>query len=169
MIHEPVLRWIFTFAVAAAGALYLYRGTREGAATHRVTGVLHLITCAGMIAMAWPAAMNLGRMPQILLYGFAAAWFAGLLAFDVGGRRNASLAYHAAMPSAMMWMVLVMPTVMRGGFPTARVATEHTGMAVHNAAMTTSAPLHVVAATALLLTAAFAVAGVFWLARAFGA
>ncbi|HEY0815811.1 MAG TPA: DUF5134 domain-containing protein, partial [Pseudonocardia sp.] len=47
--------------------------------------------------------------------------------------------------------------------------TEHTGMAVHNAAMTTSAPLHVVAATALLLTAAFAVAGVFWLARAFGA
>ncbi|MEV7043547.1 DUF5134 domain-containing protein [Amycolatopsis sp. NPDC051061] len=104
MIPEPALRWIFTVAFAAAGAFCLYRGFRAGTAVQRVSGVLHLALCGGMIAMAWPATMDLAPAPQVLLFGFAAVWFTGLLVSGARGHDG----YHAVMAAAMVWMVLVM-------------------------------------------------------------
>jgi hypothetical protein len=110
VIPEPALRWVFTVAFAAVGAFCLYRGLRDGALTRRVSGVLHLVLCAGMIAMAWPAAMDFAPAPQLLVFGFAAVWYTGLL---VSGAR-AHDGYHAVMAAAMAWMVLVMS---RGAAP----------------------------------------------------
>lgn len=168
MISQPALRWILTVAFAAAGVFCSYRCFRHGPALHRVSDALHLAMCAGMIAMAWPTAMNLARIPQILVFGFAALWFLGLLVFDVRGRHGRlSLGYHALMLAAMAWMVLVMPSAMTGtstaGMPEGG---EHAGMSMGGGAMTTvGAPPHVVV-IAIVLTVVFAGAGVCWLARA---
>ncbi len=104
MIPEPALRWVFTVAFAAAGVFCLYRGFREGTAVQRVSGVLHLALCGGMIAMAWPATMDLAPTSQVLLFGFAAVWFTGLL----GSGSRSHDGDHAVMAAAMVWMVLVM-------------------------------------------------------------
>ncbi|KAA9154667.1 DUF5134 domain-containing protein [Amycolatopsis acidicola] len=167
MIPEPTLRWILTIAFAAVGAFCVYRCVRHGGAAHRVSDLLHIAMCAGMIAMAWPAGMNLARVPQILLFSAAAVWFAGLLVFDVRGHHGKlSLGYHAAMLAAMAWMVLVMPAPM-SGMTMAEMPTggEHAGMSMGAGTMTLDAPPHVTV-VALVLTAGFLVAGVFWLARA---
>lgn len=167
MISDMALRWILTVAFAAAGAFCLYRCVRQGPAAHRVSDVLHVAMCAGMIAMAWPAGMNLARVPQILLFSAAAVWFVGLLVFDVRGHHGRlSLGYHAVMLAAMAWMVLVMPAAMSGMSMVAMPAGgEHAGMSMGGGTMTMNAPTHVVV-VAIVLTVGFAVAGLFWLTRA---
>ncbi|HVV08007.1 DUF5134 domain-containing protein [Amycolatopsis sp.] len=167
MIPETPLRWILTLAFAGAGAFCAYRFLRHGSAAHRVSDVLHLAMCAGMIAMAWPAAMNLARVPQILLFSIAALWFTGLLVFDVRCHHGKlALGYHAVMTAAMAWMVLIMPTAMSGTSTAAPAAGgEHAGMDMGAGTLTIDAPAHVVV-VAIVLTIVFAVAGVLWLARA---
>ena len=124
-----------------------------------------------MIAMAWPAGMNLARVPQILVFSAAAAWFVGLLVFDVRGRHSRlSLGCHAVMLAAMAWMVLVMPAAMTG-MSTSEMPTsgEHAGMSMGGGTMTMSpsphTPPHVVV-VAIVLTVVLVVAGVWWLTRA---
>src|SRR4051812_47717582 len=144
MIGELGLRWIVTLAFAAAGAFCLYRCVRQGSAAHRVCDVLHALMCAGMVAMAWPAAMDVARVPQIVFLAVAALWFAGMV---VAGRKNRlALGYHALMMAGMAWMVLVMPLAMAGAMPASSGAGsgDHAGMAMGGATtMIGDSPVHV--------------------------
>ncbi len=166
MIVETGLRWIVTLAFAAAGAFCLYRCLRHGSAAHRVCDVLHALMCAGMVAMAWPAAMTVARVPQIVLFAVAAVWFAGMLV--IGRRNRLSLGVHALMMAGMAWMVLVMPWAMAGTPTSAPAAAsgDHAGMAMGGTVtMLGDAPAHVTI-VAVVLALVFLVAGTGWLARA---
>jgi hypothetical protein len=168
VIGELGLRWIVTLAFAAAGAFCLYRCVRQGSAAHRVCDVLHALMCAGMVAMAWPAAMDVARVPQIVFFAVAALWFAGMV---VAGRTNRlALGYHALMMAGMAWMVLVMPLAMAGAMPASSGAGsgsgDHAGMAMGGATtMIGDSPVHVTIVAAVL-TVVFLVAGTAWMARA---
>jgi hypothetical protein len=164
VIPTPTLAWIFTVALAAAGAVYLCRGVRRGPDAEHVSGVLHFVLCGGMIMMAWPGTASFARLPQVLLFSLVAAWFAGSAVFDRPGHPGkGSVVFHVGMPVVMVWMVLVMPAAMRGGSTPPPAEGAHAGMSMGDTAMAASAPTLVVAA---LLTAAFAVAGAFWMVRA---
>jgi hypothetical protein len=168
MINETGLRWIVTLAFLATGAFCLYRFVRQGPAVHRVCDALHVLMSAGMVAMAWPGAMNFARVPQVLLFAAAAAWFVGMLV--LGGEGHAahgrlSLGHHALMMGGMAWMVLMMPLVMTGMVMSA--SGEHAGMSMGGMAMSGNAPLHVVI-VAVVLAAVLLVAGIGWLAQAIG-
>ena len=166
MITEPALRWIVTVAFAATGVFCLYRCLRHGSGTHRVGDVLHVLMCAGMIAMAWPAGMTFARVPQVLLFSAAAVWFTGVLVLgSAGAHGRLSLGQHALMMGGMAWMVLVMPAAMAGMTMTPAASGEH---AAHGGAAmqmgASSSPG--VAAVAVVLAVVFLVAGTAWLARA---
>ena len=141
MITELSLRWIVTIAFTAVGLFCLYRCVRESTATQRIDDVLHVLMCVAMVAMAWPAAMDVARVPQIVLFGAAALWFAGVLVAGRSGHGRLALGYHAVLMAAMAWMVLVMPSAMSGA-TTADMPEggEHAGMSMSGATMTTNAP-----------------------------
>ncbi|MDT7799046.1 MAG: hypothetical protein QOI78_2479 [Actinomycetota bacterium] len=164
------LRWILTPVFALAGALALVLGFWRTSAAQRVSGVLHVAVCAGMIAMIWPVTMSRTQVPQIVAYGAAAAWFAGLLVFDAHARHDkTALAYHAAMAAAAAWMALARPAVPFEMSAPMSVRGGHAGMSTTGGAeMTMDAPSHV-AVIASVWTVVFAVAGVCRLVRAIGA
>ncbi|MEV6871807.1 DUF5134 domain-containing protein [Amycolatopsis sp. NPDC051128] len=173
MIGELGLRWIFTLAFAAAGAFCLYRCVRHGTVAHRVCDALHALMCAAMVAMAWPAAMNVARVPQILFFAVAALWFAGMLVAGRGGSGRLSLGHHALMMAGMAWMVLVMPLAMSGTMTSAPASApasgDHAGMTMGAATtMMGDAPAHVTIVAAVLAVV-FLVAGTAWMARAIDA
>jgi hypothetical protein len=169
MITETGLRWIVTLAFVATGAFCLYRLVRHGSAVHRVCDVLHVLMSAGMVAMAWPGAMNFARVPQVLLFAAAAAWFVGMLVLGGEGHathRRLSLGHYALMMGGMAWMVLVMPLAMTGMVMSAPASGEHAGMSMGGGLMMGgNAPLHVVI-VAVVLAAVLLVAGIGWLAQA---
>ncbi|MER6795407.1 DUF5134 domain-containing protein, partial [Amycolatopsis mediterranei] len=74
MIEATGLRWILTAVFVAAGAFCAYRCFRQGTVTSRVGDVLHAAMCVAMVAMVWPATMGVAGLPQVVLFGFAAAW-----------------------------------------------------------------------------------------------
>jgi uncharacterized protein DUF5134 len=171
VIAAEGLRWILTVVFVATGAFCAYRCTRQGTAAERVGDVLHVVMCVAMVAMAWPAGMGVARLPQTVLFGLAAVWFAGVAVTgaahaDHGGRRAA--VYHVVMMAAMAWMVFVMPRAM-GGMSGGGGMTEmpgHHGMAMPVAGAGGGAPADV-RVVALVLLAAFVVAGLVFLSRAF--
>jgi uncharacterized protein DUF5134 len=169
VIGELGLRWIFTLAFAAAGAFCLYRCVRHGTAAHRVCDALHALMCAAMVAMAWPAAMNVARVPQILFFAVAALWFAGMIVAGRGGSGRLSLGHHALMMAGMAWMVLVMPLAMSGTASTPASGDHHAGMTMGGTTtMIGDAPAHVTIVAAVLAVV-FLVAGTAWMARAIDA
>ncbi|WP_410643321.1 DUF5134 domain-containing protein [Amycolatopsis sp. lyj-346] len=168
MIEATGLRWILTAVFAAAGAFCLYRCVRRGPVTSRIADVLHAVMCAAMAAMAWPATMSVARVPQLVLFGLAAGWFAVVAvrggAVHDGHEGRWQSGYHAVMMAAMAWMVFAMPRAMVGGSGTTDVSGHHGG----SAAMTStagSAPVDVLI-VALVLAAVFCLAGIAFLARA---
>ncbi|QWF85271.1 DUF5134 domain-containing protein [Amycolatopsis sp. CA-230715] len=170
MIAELGLRWILTAVFVATGAFCGYRCLRHGTPAARVSDVLHVIMCAGMVAMAWPAAMTFARIPQTVLFAAAAAWFAGALILRSGDHddhRGTAHAHHALMMAGMAWMVFMMPSAMSGMVMSApEHGGEHAGMAMGDGmTMSGSAPPHV-AIVAGILAVLFLVAGTGWLARA---
>ncbi|GAB3002764.1 DUF5134 domain-containing protein [Amycolatopsis acidiphila] len=153
MIPGTGLRWIVTVVFAAVGVFCLYRCVRHGPPMRRTCDVLHVLMCAGMVAMAWPAAMGVARVPQVLLFAAAAAWFVGMLVLGTeghGSHGRLSLGHHALMMGGMAWTLLAMPMAMAG------------------MTMSTDTPPHVVI-VAVVLTAVFVLAGVGRLARAIDA
>jgi hypothetical protein len=167
VIAEPALRWIVTVAFAAAGIVCALRCVRQGPVHCRVSDVLHALMCAAMIAMAWPAGMDLPRIPQLVLFAVATAWFAGMLAAGATGHGGRwSLGHHTLMMAGMAWMLFVMPAVMAG--MTVHDAASGGGHDHHagGAAVTMNSPAHVVV-VAVVLAVVFLVAGTAWLARAF--
>lgn len=170
MITDIGLRWILTAVFAATGVFCGYRCLRHGTAGARVSDLLHVLMCAGMVAMAWPAAMAFARVPQTILFAAAAAWFAGALVVrrgDHGDHSGVAHAHHALMMAGMAWMVFVMPSAMSGMvMSAAEHGGEHAGMAMGDGmTMSGSAPPHV-AIVAGILAVLFLVAGTGWLARA---
>lgn len=170
MIAETGLRWLLTAAFVATGAFCAYRCFRHGTAATRFSDVLHVLMCAGMVAMVWPAAMTFARIPQTILFTAAAAWFAGTLVVrrgDHGDHAGAAHAHHAVMMAGMAWMVFVMPSAMSGMVMSApEHGGEHAGMDMGDGmTMSGSAPPHV-AIVAGILAVLFLVAGTGWLARA---
>lgn len=148
MITEAGPRWLVTIAFAGVALFCLYRCLRGGPVGGRVGDVLHVLMCAGMIAMAWPAATNFAHVPQLLLFALAAVWFVGMTVFGVScheAHNRFALGHHALMMGGMAWMLLVMPTAMAG--------------------MTMSTPKQV-AIVGVVLAVVFLVAGVGRLAHA---
>jgi hypothetical protein len=167
VITELTLRWIVTIAFAVTGVFCVFRCLQGGPAHSRVSDVLHVLMCAGMIVMAWPAGMDFARVPQLVLFTAAAVWFVGMLVFGVGGHGRWSLAHHALMMAAMAWMLLVMPAAMAGMTMDGMAAGgEHAGHDMGGATMSMNAPGHVVI-VAVVFAVVFLVAGIAWLARAF--
>ncbi|MET8994041.1 DUF5134 domain-containing protein [Amycolatopsis sp. NPDC004169] len=165
MIEATGLRWILTAVFAAAGAFCLYRCIRHGTAASRIGDVLHAAMCAAMVAMVWPATMGLAGLPQVVLFGFAAAWFA--VAAVRGGAHGSRWhpGYHAVMMLAMVWMVFAMPRAMvGGGTATTTDMPGMEGMAMALPSAGGGVPADVVL-VALPLAIAFGLAGTVFLAR----
>lgn len=158
MIEAVGLRWIVSAVFVVAGLFCAYRCLRQGPATSRFGDVLHMVMCAGMVAMAWPATMSFARVPQLVLFGLAAAWFAGTAAWHTGRWHRG---YHAVMMAAMAWMVFAMPTAMTGGGGTVDMeGMPGMAMPVGGGGSPTG-----VGVLALVLAAVFALAGTAFLAR----
>ncbi|UOZ04075.1 DUF5134 domain-containing protein [Amycolatopsis sp. WQ 127309] len=170
MITTEGLRWILTALFVLTGAFCAYRCARQGTAAERVGDVLHVVMCVAMVVMAWPAGMGFARLPQTVLFGLAAVWFAGVAVTgaahaDHGGRRAAS--YHVVMMAAMAWMVFVMPRAMSGMSGGGMMDMPgHPGMTMPVAGSGSGTPVDV-RVVALVLLAAFVVAGLVFLSRAF--
>jgi hypothetical protein len=170
VITAEGLRWLLTALFVLTGAFCAYRCVRQGTVAERVGDVLHVVMCGAMVAMAWPAGMGVARLPQTVLFGLAAVWFAGVAVTgashaDHGGRRAA--VYHVGMMAAMAWMVFVMPRAMgavSGGGGVVDMP-GHPGMPMPVSATGGGAPVDVTA-VALVLLVAFVVAGLGFLARA---
>ena len=164
MIEATGLRWILTALFAAAGAFCLYRCSRQGSVASRIGDVLHAAMCAAMVAMVWPATMGVAGVGQVVLFGFAAAWFA---VATVRGAHESRwhLGYHAVMMLAMVWMVFAMPRAMVGsGAATTMDMPGMEGMAMALPSAGGGVPLDVVI-VALTLAIAFCLAGTVFLAR----
>ncbi|WP_410586131.1 DUF5134 domain-containing protein [Amycolatopsis sp. lyj-23] len=157
------LCWILTLVFAAAGAFTFCRGVRRASAVDRVGATLHLALSAGMITMVWPATAGVARVPQLLLYGGSAVWFAVLPAFDAPARRGKlELGFPVAMAAAALWMALTMPVASPGMAAEMPAGGAHAGMSMTDGAAT--AP-HV-AVVAVVWTVIFVAAGTGWLWRA---
>jgi hypothetical protein len=167
VIEATGLRWILTAVFVAAGLFCGYRCLRHGPVTSRFGDVLHVVMCAAMVAMAWPATMSFARVPQLVLFGFAAAWFAGTTAWGAahaGHTGRWQPGYHAVMMAAMAWMVFAMPAAMAADGGTVDME-GMPGMAMPVASGAGGSPAGVVV-LALVLAAGFALAGTAFLAKA---
>ncbi|HUO36995.1 MAG TPA: DUF5134 domain-containing protein [Mycobacterium sp.] len=109
MIDNVVLRWIVTllFALSIAGLVYLVVTTR-----HRWTALvghlLHIVMCAAMLVMAWPAGARLPTVGPMVFFLLAAVWFSAMV-FRADARLDRLVnVYHAFMMLAMAWMYAVM-------------------------------------------------------------
>ncbi|HET6708642.1 DUF5134 domain-containing protein [Amycolatopsis sp.] len=166
MIEATGLRWILTVVFVAAGAFCLYRCVRQGSVTCRIGDVLHAAMCAAMVAMVWPATMGVAGLPQVVLFGFAAAWFAVAVVRGTAHESRWHPGYHAAMMLAMVWMVVAMPRAMVGsGAATTMDMPGMEGMAMALPSAGGGVPADVVL-VALTLAIAFCLAGTVFLARA---
>lgn len=166
MIEATGLKWILTIVFAGTGFFCVYRCVRHGPATSRFGDVLHAAMCAGMVAMVWPATMSFARLPQLLLFGFAAAWFAVATARGAARGDRWHPGYHAVMMAAMAWMVFAMPRAMVGsGAATTMDMPGMEGMAMALPSAGGGVPADVVV-VALVLAITFCAAGVVFLARA---
>ncbi|UOX90775.1 DUF5134 domain-containing protein [Amycolatopsis sp. FBCC-B4732] len=170
MITAEGLRWIVTAVFALTGAFCAYRCLQDRTAGERTGDVLHVVMCAAMVAMAWPATMSFARWPQTVFFALAAAWFVGVAVTGAshgehGGRRAAL--YHVVMMAAMAWMVFVMPRAMSGmaGPGGTMEMAGHPGMVMPAAGAAASTPADVTT-VALVLVVVFVVAGLVFLARA---
>jgi hypothetical protein len=167
VIEATGLRWIVTAVFVAAGLFCAYRCFRQGPVTSRLGDVLHVVMCAGMVTMAWPVTMSFARVPQLVLFGFAAAWFAGTTAWGAahaGHTGRWQPGYHAVMMAAMAWMVFAMP----GAMVASGATMDMEGMPGMSMPVTSGAgggPAGVVV-LALVLAAVFTLAGTAFLARA---
>ncbi|MFF1613694.1 DUF5134 domain-containing protein [Amycolatopsis sp. NPDC058278] len=165
MIEATGLRWILTAVFVAAGAFCVYRCFRRKSVTGRVGDVLHAAMCLAMVAMVWPATMGVAGVPQVVLFGFAAVWFAVAAVRGAAHEGRWHPGYHAVMMLAMVWMVFAMPRAMVGsGAATTMDMPGMEGMAMALPSAGGGVPADVVI-VALTLAIAFCLAGIAFLAR----
>jgi hypothetical protein len=112
MVGSPHLRWCFTVLFVLPGLFFLVRGVQRGAPAARVSDGLHVLMCAGMIAMVWPGGMGVPVAGHVIVFGAGTLWFA-VLAF-VGHEDGrwpcdwGAHAHHAIMMAGMVWMSAIM-------------------------------------------------------------
>nr|VTP04505.1 hypothetical protein BIN_B_05568 [Mycobacterium riyadhense] len=120
MIGDLALRWTVTVLFGASFAWHLY-----GLVAQRdrwictIERLLHIVMCAAMVVMAWPAGMRLPTVGPMVFFLAAAVWFV-LLAAHLFSGADGRLAngYHATMMAAVAWLYAVMtggPLGSRGG------------------------------------------------------
>jgi hypothetical protein len=108
MVGSPVFGWSLTILFALTGLFVSVRGARDG--TGRISGALHLLMGAAMIAMVWPWGRAVPGWLQVAVFGPAAVWFAVLAAgpqlTGAAGPREVRWrhGHHALMAAAMVWM-----------------------------------------------------------------
>ncbi|MFC4627451.1 DUF5134 domain-containing protein [Promicromonospora alba] len=137
MIDDPALQWALTalFLVTAtySGCLLLLERRPLAAVGH----LLHIGMSLGMVLMCWPWWSQLPVLPQLIVFGGAAGWFALVYLAQVSRRipRRAAgdhgpvhQALHAMMMLAMVWMVAAMTSA--PGSPVATSGYAHTAMSV---------------------------------------
>ena len=119
MISDPVLQWALTFSFTATAVYALLRLIVDRQPLLTVGNALHLAMSATMVAMCWPWWTVLPSVPQLIVFGSGAAWFAALTVLQIsrrvsrpalGGHSAWHQVAHAIMMLAMVWMVIVMPS-----------------------------------------------------------
>lgn len=103
MIADSALRWALTAVFAVAALLFAGAGRR--APGQRGVGVLHAVASVGMIAMLWPAGMQVSPLLYVLVFTAGALYFAYLALFGFGLPHPV---YHCTMMAAMALMGLLM-------------------------------------------------------------
>ena len=136
MIQDVALRWVVTllFGLSAAGFLSLIaRGHRR---TSSVVGlVLHVAMAAAMAVMAWPEGAKLPTTAPMVVFLFAAAWFAVIALTRLGAGHRVINAYDSLMMLAMAWMYAVMNGQLLPGQSSGHHSTPMPGMNMHGMEM----------------------------------
>ncbi|WP_329044439.1 DUF5134 domain-containing protein [Amycolatopsis sp. NBC_01488] len=159
---EPRLTWAAVRPLLVR--LHFYAGVFVGPFL-LVAAVTGLAMCAAMVAMVWPATMGVAGLPQVVLFGLAAAWFAVAAARGAAHEGRWHPGYHAAMMLAMVWMVFAMPRAVVGsGAATTMDMPGMEGMAMALPSAGGGVPADVVI-VALTLAIAFCLAGIAFLVR----
>ena len=155
MIADSALRWVLTAVFAVAALLFVGAGRR--APEQRGVGVLHALASVGMIAMLWPAGMQVSPLLYVLLFTAGALHFAYLALF---GFELPHPVYHCAMMAAMALMGLLMAP--NAGVPvaTAQASGHHGAHLSHGAVAVTPPGWFTV--VCVVLAAGFCVAALWW-------
>lgn len=110
MIVDLALRWTVTvlFGASFAGHVYGLVAQRERWVC-TVERLLHVVMCAAMVVMAWPAGMKLSPLGPMVFFLAAAVWFVLAAAHVVSGDDGRlTNGYHAIMMAAVAWLYAVM-------------------------------------------------------------
>ncbi len=189
MIGIAALSWGLTALLLAASLYAAFRAGRKSPPATRVGFGIHAAMMAAMAVMLVPG-LRWPALPQILVFGLAAWWFvlravsrpqapcAGQAppAGQAHGRRaesasRGSLLYNALTMAAMAYMLAAMDVRGTRGMPAGPAAAGLAGQAVHHAGAAAGLPLPGSltgslpgwsSQPALVLAAAFAVAGAVW-------
>ncbi|WP_143230306.1 DUF5134 domain-containing protein [Actinosynnema sp. ALI-1.44] len=112
MVVTPFLRWWFTALFVLPGLFFLVRCLVRRVTAVRISDGLHVLMCAGMIVMMWPAAGAVPVAAQLAVFGLGTLWFAGLVVVGYDDcewpRSWGAHAHHAIMMAGMVWMVAIM-------------------------------------------------------------
>lgn len=173
MIGDLALRWTVTVLFGVSFAWHLYRlVAQRDRWICTIERLLHIVMCAAMVVMAWPAGMSLPTVGPIVFFLAAAAWFvlvaSHLFSGDDGRLANG---YHAIMMAAVAWLYAVMasgPLGPRAHSPGDTMSSspdmKMTGMDMPVAA--TGEPGWITTLN-WIATIGFAIAAIYWLYRYF--
>ena len=155
MIADSALRWALTAVFAVAALLFVGAGRRVPG--QRGVGVLHAVASVGMIAMLWPAGMQVSPLLYVLVFTAAALYLAYLALF---GFELPHPVYHCAMMAAMALMGLLMAP--NAGVPvaTAQASVHHGTHLGHGAVAVT--PPGWFTAVCVALAIGFCAAALWW-------
>ncbi|BBZ54744.1 DUF5134 domain-containing protein [Mycolicibacterium phocaicum] len=155
MIADSALRWALTAVFAVAALLFAGNGRRVPG--QRGVAVLHALASVGMIAMLWPAGIQVSPLLYVLVFTAGALYFAYLALFGFGLPHPV---YHCTMMAAMALMGLLMAP--NAGVPvaTARASGHHSAHLGHGAIAVTPPGWFTVVCIALAV--GFCAAALWW-------
>ena len=138
-------------------AALLFVGAGRRVPGQRGVGVLHAVASVGMIAMLWPAGMQVSPLVYVLVFTAAALYLAYLALF---GFELPHPVYHCAMMAAMALMGLLMAP--NAGVPvaTAQASGHHSAHLGHGAIAVT--PPSWFTAVCVALAIGFCAAALWW-------
>ncbi|MFR9730962.1 DUF5134 domain-containing protein [Saccharopolyspora sp. MS10] len=176
MVESMLLSWALTVLFALTGGWCAHSATRPGLRwSDRLSSWSHVVMSLLMIAMAWPWGMSVPALPQVVLFGIIAMWFAALTALRVPcahehGSPRLAHAHHAVMSAVMVWMVAAMPLLMMGASESGG-GHHHSlggggGSGVLAAAAPAPGPPGAVVATSAALAAFLVLSSMAWIATA---
>lgn len=155
MIADSALRWALTAVFAVAALLCAGAGRRVPG--QRGVAVLHALASVGMIAMLWPAGMQVSPLLYVLVFTAGALYFAYLALF---GFELPHPVYHCTMMAAMALMGLLMAP--NAGVPvaTAQTSGHHSAHLSHGAIAVTPPGWFTV--VCIVLAIGFCAAALWW-------